>query len=47
MLLSGDAGASFSPVKLEQSMPASAVTCLGSGSAVIAGARGVRAQAIQ
>ena len=47
MLLSTDIGASFRPVKLDQSVPASSVACIDPGHVVIAGARGVRAQAIQ
>lgn len=47
MLLSDNSGASFLPVKLEQAVPASAVACLGREVSVIAGARGVRTQAIQ
>ncbi len=47
MLLSENAGESFRPVKLDQAVPASAVACLGKDASVIAGARGVRAQAVQ
>ena len=47
LLLSDNAGESFRPVKLEQTTPASAIACLGKDSTVIAGARGIRTQAIQ
>ena len=47
MLLSDNNGASFRPVKLEQAVPASAVACLGHDVSIVAGARGVRTQAIQ
>lgn len=47
MLVSDDGGESFRQVKQEQPAPASAVACLGKDAAMIAGARGVRAQAIQ
>jgi len=47
MLLSDNTGESFRPVKLDQAVPASAVACLGNESGVIAGARGVRALAVQ
>jgi photosystem II stability/assembly factor-like uncharacterized protein len=46
MLTSDDAGASFRPVKLQQPAPASAVHCI-ANAAVIAGPRGVYAQAIR
>lgn len=47
MLLSDNGGENFRPVKLDQAVPASAVACLGKDVSVIAGARGVSAQAIQ
>jgi photosystem II stability/assembly factor-like uncharacterized protein len=47
LLVSDDAGASFRPMKVDQAMPASAVTCLDNAGAVIVGPRGVRNQAIQ
>ena len=47
MLVSDNSGESFRPVKLDKSAPASAVACQGKDNAVIAGAQGVRAQAIQ
>ncbi len=47
MLLSENDGESFRQVKLDQPVPASAVACLGKDTAVIAGPRGVRAQAVQ
>ena len=47
MLVSDNDGQSFRLLKLDQAVPASAVTCLGKAVSVIAGARGVRAQRIQ
>jgi photosystem II stability/assembly factor-like uncharacterized protein len=47
MLLSDNSGESFHPVKLEQAVPASSVTCIGNDSVVIAGPRGVRAQTVK
>lgn len=47
MLVSDNGGESFRPVKLDKPAPASAVACQGKDNAVIAGAQGVRAQAIQ
>lgn len=47
VLVSKDAGEHFSPLKLTQAAPASAVLALGSDTVVIAGARGVRAEALR
>jgi photosystem II stability/assembly factor-like uncharacterized protein len=47
LLLSTNLGESYRPVKLDQPVPASSVACIDPGHVVIAGARGVRAQAIQ
>lgn len=47
VLVSKDSGEHFSPLKMERATPASAVVVAGKDSIVIAGARGVRAQALQ
>ena len=47
LLVSNDAGQHFAPVKLDKASPASAVVGLGTDAVIIAGPRGVRAQALQ
>jgi photosystem II stability/assembly factor-like uncharacterized protein len=47
VLVSDDTGLNFRPIKLEQTTPGSAVACLPGDAAVIAGARGVRTQALK
>ena len=42
VLVSGDSGASFAPVKLERPIPAAAVVSAGAGALVIAGPRGLQ-----
>jgi hypothetical protein len=46
VLVSGDNGASFVPVKLERPIPAAAVVSAGAGALVIAGPRGVQTLAL-
>ena len=47
VLVSSDGGEHFSPVKQERAQPASAVQPLGADAVVVAGARGVRVQALR
>lgn len=47
VLVSDDAGLNFRALKLEQTTPGSAVVCLPGDGVVIAGARGVRTQALK
>jgi photosystem II stability/assembly factor-like uncharacterized protein len=47
VLVSRDGGESFAAVKIERSLPASAVVAVGAEAVVIAGARGVRSQPLR
>lgn len=47
VLVSDDAGLNIRPIKLDQATPGSAVACLPGDAVVIAGARGVRTQALK
>ena len=42
MLVSGDLGATFAPMKVERPIPAAAVVSAGAGALAIAGPRGVQ-----
>jgi len=46
VLVSGDDGASFAPVKIERPIPAAAVVSAGAGALVVAGPRGVQTLAV-
>jgi photosystem II stability/assembly factor-like uncharacterized protein len=47
VLMSRDAGATFSPVKVERATPGAAIVGAGSASVVVAGPRGLRSQSLE